>query len=341
MQGLTIIGVDLAKNVFEINGANASGKTLFRKRLKREELAEFFANLPSCTVAMEACGGAHHFGRMLLRLGHEPKMIAAQHVKPFKKTSQKNDRNDAQAIVEAALRPSMNFVAVKPIRNQDLQSLHRVRQQLIDTRVAMVNQIRGLLLEYGIVMDESYSKFKAQIADALEDGSTELTPVVRSLILSMYQLLKQVAAEEESVDLKLKSLAKEDEDCRRLMQVPGVGINSATLFMASIGSPEVFSNGRHVAAWLGLVPRQMSSGETQRNLGITKTGDNQLRAMLINGARSAVLSAVKKQRQSGYDQWILRLVKEKGWNKATVAVANKNTRVMFQMYRNKTEYKVS
>lgn len=341
MNANTIIGIDLAKNIFEITGADASGKNIFKKRLKRGEMAAFFAQFPSSRIAMEACGGAHHWARMLKQQGHSPQLIAAQYVKPFKLTVQKNDRNDAQAIVEAALRPLMKFVAVKTLAQQDLQSLHRVRKQLIDMRVMIVNQIRGLLMEYGITLDEGFAKFKLQLADALEDANTELTPLVRSLAYSQYELVKKLVTEQDLLDKKLENIVADNEDYNRLKEVPGVGINTASMFIASVGDANVFKNGRHVAAWLGLVPRQTSSGEKKRLGCITKAGDSSLRSMLVQGARAALLAALRKQKPDPTSQWAIQLLKEKGWNKATVALANKNARVMFHILKNKVSYKMS
>lgn len=340
MKSLTVVGIDLAKNVFELVGVDSHGKPLFRKRLKRSEMSAFFANIPACRVVMEACGGAHYWGRLFTSQGHRAQLIAAQYVKPFK-LGQKNDRNDAQAIVEAALRPQMRYVAVKPLPAQDLQSLHRVRQQLISTRVMLVNQIRGLLMEYGVVLEESFSKFREQIADVLEDANNELTPLIRDLIIEQNDLLNKVTTKEQVLELKLKTLVSENTDCQRLMQVPGVGINSASLFIASLAKPDNFKNGRHVAAWLGLVPKQSSSGETTRLGRITKAGDGDLRMMLVHGARAAILSAIRKQKTDPHSQWMLRLQKEKGWNKAVVAVANKNARIMYRIFKNKVDYKAS
>jgi transposase len=341
MNGITTVGIDLAKNVFQLHAVDASGKAIWKKRLKREEMASFFAQLPASRVIMEACGGAHHWGRLFSKQGHDVQLIAAQYVKPFKKTVQKNDRNDAEAIVEAALRPSMKYVSVKSLRHQDLQSLHRVRQQLINARVMFVNQVRGLLMEYGIVIEEGFASYKRHIAEALEDANTELTPLVRDLLHSQDQMISKLCKDLAEVDGKLKSLTDEDEDCQRLMRVPGVGINGASLFIASVGNPTVFKNGRHVAAWLGLVPSQFSSGESQRLGRITKAGDCPLRAMLIHGARAHILSVLRKQLPDKRSVWVLKLLKEKGWNKATVAVANKNARIMLNIYKNKTDYKAA
>jgi transposase len=341
MKGFMTVGVDLAKNVFQVHGVDAAGRTVLRKQLRREEMASFFAQLPRCRVAMEACGGSHHWGRKLMKQGHEPLLIAAQFVRPFRKTVQKNDANDAQAITEAALRPSMRYVSVKSVHHQDLQSLHRVRRQLIDARIMFVNQIRGLLMEYGIVMDEGFGKYKEQIAEALENADTELSSVARELLSSQDQVVRRLCEDLTIVEKKLEALMKNNEDCQRLMKVPGVGINGASMFMASVGDPRVFKNGRHVAAWLGLVPRQFSSGETQRSGHITKSGDNPLRAMLVNGARSNIMATVKKQGSDKRSQWILKLVKEKGWNKATIAVANKNARIMLNIYKYKQDYKMA
>jgi transposase len=267
-------------------------------------------------------------------------LIAAQFVKPYKKTKQKNDRVDAQAITEAAQRPEMRYVGVKTIFQQDLQSLHRIRQQLISSRTQISNQIRGLLAEYGVVMDKSIEKFKAQFSAVLEEDS-ELTPVLREASLSLYELFKKIEEEQGKVERQIHNLVRENDDYQRLTKIPGVGPWSASLFLASAGNVGAFKNGRQLAAWAGLVPKQHSSGGQQRLGSITKAGDGPLRTMLVHGARSAILAAIKKQKTDPTSQWILKLHQSKGFNKTAVAVANKNVRVMWHLLKYKEEYRAS
>lgn len=340
MKRITLIAIDLAKEVFEVNGMDELGRTVLRKTLKRLELLEFMANQPKCRVVMEACGGAHHWARVFSKQGHEPQLIAAQFVKPFKNTKQKNDRVDAQAIAEAGSRPNMRYVGVKNLFQQDLQSLHRIRQQLIGNKTQICNQIRGLFAEYGVVMDKGVAKFKSQFPVALEEDS-ELTPAIREAASSMFEVFRRFEEEQVKIEAKIQSLVKESDDYKRLVEVPGVGPWSATLFMASAGNVGAFKNGRQLAAWAGLVPRQRSSGGQEKLGSITKAGDAPLRAMLIHGARSTILAAIRKQKTDPLSQWILRLHKTKGFNKTAVAVANKNVRVMWHLLKYKEDYQAS
>ncbi len=340
MKRITLVGIDLAKEVFELNGVDELGKTVLRKTLKRAELAPFLANFPSCRIVMEACGGAHHWARKFTAQGHHAQLIAAQFVKPFKTTKQKNDRVDAQAIVEAASRPSMRYVGTKNLFQQDLQSLHRIRQQLINNRTQISNQIRGLFAEYGVVMDEGLTKFKSQFPTALEEDS-ELTPIMREAGRSLYELFSKFEEEQSKVEEQIKSLVKDNEDYKRLVEVPGVGPWSASLFLGTAGNVGAFKNGRQLSAWAGLVPRQFSSGGQERLGKITKAGDAPLRVMLIHGARSVILAAIRKQKTDPYSQWILQLHKTKGFNKTAVAVANKNVRVMWHLLKYQEAYRVA
>lgn len=338
MKRVTLLGIDLAKEVFELNGVDEFGVTILRKTLKRNELGLFMANLPPCRVVMEACGGAHFWARKFIIQGHNAQLIAAQFVKPFKKSRQKNDRVDAQAIVEAASRPSMRFVGVKNLFQQDLQSLHRVRQQLIDSRIQVSNQIRGLFAEYGVVMSEGAAKFRVQLPEVLEEDS-ELTPTIREVGRSMYELFKRIEVQREEIEGRIKEIAKQNEGYRRLIEVPGVGPWSASLFLASAGNVGAFKNGRQASAWMGLVPRQCSSGGQERLGRITKAGDGPLRVMMIHGARSVILAALRKQKTDPLSEWVLKLYKAKGFNKAAVAVANKNVRIMWHLLKYEESYR--
>ncbi len=307
-----MIGIDLAKSVFQIHAVDQRGQMVFRKTLKRDEMISFFANFPITKIAMEACGSSQYWGRVLRDMGHEIKIISAQYVKPYKRTRQKNDQVDAEAIAEAAMRPNMRFVSVKNLMQQDIQSLHRVRQLLLESRVQFTNQIRGLFAEYGVVMSKSVTKFFTELPDVLEDAENGLTSVIREIARKQWELIKLLEDEKDNVEEKIKSQVSENEDCQRLLKIPGIGPMGASMFLAKLGDPNIFKNGRHVSAWLGLVPRQKSSGGSSRLQGITKTGDSKLRSVIIHGARSVVLSTIKKQGSDTYSKWILQLYKKKG-----------------------------
>lgn len=338
---ITVLGIDLAKNCFQLHGIDEAGKAVLRKKLNRAELPVFTAQLIPCIIAMEACGGSHYWARKFKSQGHIVKLIAAQHVKPFKKSRQKNDSLDAEAIVEAVQRPTMKFVASKELWQQDIQSMHRVRQHLIDTRTATVNQCRGLLMEYGSIMDEGISNFFSEVPSVLEDGANELTPVMREIVQRLLEMAKGLSEELASLEKQILTISKTQNDYQRLMKVPGVGPIGASMFICSVGDPKVFKNGRHVAAWLGLVPLQCSSGGKEKLLGITKSGDQHLRSTLIHGARSLIVAAIRKQKKDPRSQWILNLYERKGWNVTAVAVANRNCRVMWHLMNYKEDYKMA
>lgn len=341
MKTITLVGIDLAKEVFEIHGVDSVGRTRVKKTVKRRELASFTAQLAPCRIVMESCGGAHYWARLFSLQGHQAQLIAAQNVKPFKKSRQKNDQIDAEAIVEAGSRPRMRYVAVKTLHQQDIQSLHRNRQQLITMRTQVSNQIRGLLMEYGVVISKGVERMKIEFAEIIENAESELTPVVRQLVSTSYELFKDLMKRQVDIEKILKELMKENEDYQRLTGIPGVGPHGASMFIASVGDPNVFKNGRHLAAWIGLVPCQHSSGGKEQLGRITKAGDQHLRAMLIHGARSLLLATIKKQGKDPRSEWILRLHREKGWNKTAVAIANRNVRVMWHLFKYKEEYKAA
>jgi transposase len=333
------LGIDLAKRSFQLHGVDGSGKTVLRKKLERKELGEFIVNLPKCLVLMEACATSHYWGRKFKGMGHEVKLIAAQFVKPFVK-SQKNDRNDAEGIVECGLRPSMRFVAVKESWQQDIQVLHRGRRRAVSAKTAIINQVKGLLLEYGVVVEEKSGKFRIAALEAIEDAENDLTSAMRLLIqenLNEYDfLVNQIAIFEKEI----KKVAQTSEDCQRLLAVPGVGVLGATAFIASVGDAKIFKNGRHVGSWLGLVPKQHSTGGKPKLLSITKRGDPELRALLIHGARASLL-AMRNRKIPPSDhlsKWALELLDKKGWGKASVALANKMARIMWSLMAHKETY---
>ena len=335
---ITTIGIDLAKNVFQVHGMNAHGKTVVRKRLSRAKFLSFFANLPPCLVAMEACGSSNFWARRLKALGHDARLISPQFVKPYVKTN-KNDFNDAEAICEAATRPQMRFVPLKSIEQQDIQAVHRVRQLLVQQRTALVNQARGLLREYGVFIPASISQFRHAIAGVLEDAENELTDLTRQLMADLYQRLLELDRQIADYDRHIAQLSREQSVCQRMEKVEGVGVLTATALMAAVGDAKVFKNGRQMSAWLGLVPRQHSSGEHNRLFGISKRGDTYVRSLLIHGARSVLLRC--KHKTDPKSRWLQRLIERRGFNRACVALANKNARILWALMAHGEDYRLA
>jgi len=325
---VTTIGIDLAKQVFQVHGVDGQGKAVLRKRLSRSELARFMMNLSPCLVGMEACGGANYWSRKFQTFGHEVRLMSPQFVTPYVK-SNKNDANDAAAICEAVTRPTMRFVAPKTVAHQDLQSLHRVRQRLVQARTALVNQIRGLLAEYGITVPRQIGQLRRQLPGILENPMNELTEMGRELFADLSRELAAVDERVDHIDGRLKRLFAGSELCQRLAQVEGIGPLIATAMTAAVSDPRVFRNGRQLAAWLGLVPRQHSSGSRKILLGISKRGDRYLRTLLIHGARSVVARAGTKH--DARSRWIAEIQQRCGTNRACVAVANKNARIIWAL----------
>jgi transposase len=324
---ITTVGLDLAKNVFQIHAVDDRGKTVLRKQLKRDQVALFFANLPRCVVGMEACGGAHHWARKLQSFGHDVRLIAPQFVKPYVK-SNKNDVADAQAICEAVGRPSMRFVAVKTVAQQALLAMHRVRQGFIKARTAQGNQIRGLLGEYGLVMPQGIGNVTKRVPALIEDASNELPGTFRVLIDRLLDHLKALDRQVAELEAQIVAWHRDNEASRRLEEIPGIGPITATALIATIGDAKNFSNGRQVAAWLGLVPRQHSTGGKPTLLGMSKRGDSYLRTLLIHGGRSMILALRRKATPQG---WLYELLKRRNVNVAAVALANKNARIAWAL----------
>lgn len=327
-QELSTVAIDLAKKVFHLVGSDRTGKMLWRKRLSRNALMPFIAQLPPVLIGIEACGGAHYWARRFREHGHEVKLMAPQFVKPYVK-SNKNDMRDAEAIGEAVTRPTMRFVPIKEVEQQDIQALHRIRERLIGDRTALVNEVHGLMHEYGIVIPKGVTKFRQVVVDKLESEKDKLTALSQELF---WQLVEEFVALEErltSYQEKLESLAKTHPECQRLMTIPGLGPITATALVAAVGDVGVFKNGRQFAAWLGLVPKQHSTGGQTHLLGISKRGDSYLRKLLIHGAR-ATLRWVKLK-TDGRSQWIQGLLERRGWNRTAVAVANKNARIVWAL----------
>jgi len=333
---IVTLGIDLAKNIFQLHGVNSAGKVTLRKRLTRTELPEFIATLPVCLIGIEACGSSHYWARKLMSYGHTVKMMSPQFVKPYVK-SNKSDRNDAEAICEAVTRPNMRFVPVKEIKQQDTQSLHRMRSQVIKNRTALCNQIRGLLAEYGIVISKQIQNVRSQLPTILDDKGNELSEFSRELFLDLYNDFVALDKRVSEYDKKLHALFEQSEACKRIEKIPGIGEVTATAIVSAISDAKLFKNGRELSAWLGLVPRQNSSGNKQKLLGISKRGDNYLRALLVHGARSVLYRM--KDKENPKNRWALSLKERRGSNKACVAIANKNARVIWALLSRNEEYK--
>ena len=332
---IKVLGIDLAKNSFQLHGVDKNGHVVLKKKLSRHKLAAFMANLSPCLIGLEACGGAHHWVRTFIQMGHTVRMIAPQFVKPYVK-SNKNDAVDAEAICEAVQRPSMRFVPVKAIEQQDIQSIHRIRSQQVAKRTAQANQIRGLLLEYGIVIPKGIAYIRKAIPNILEDAENTLTSLFRELLGELYDEMVHLDERIDIVEQKLKMICVQNEDCQRLLTIPGIGFLTATALIAAIGDITVFKNGRELAAWLGLVPRQHSTGGKPTLMGISKRGDSYLRTLLIHGGRSVV--RVAHLHEDKRNQWIGEIKQRRGENISNVAVANKNARIAWALLAKKERY---
>ena len=323
-QHLSVVGIDLAKRVFHVAGMDDRGKIVLRKRLTREALLPFIAQLPPVVIGMEACGGAHYWARRFREHGHTVKLIAPQFVKPYVK-SNKNDPADAEAICEAVTRPTMRFVPIKEIEQQDLQALHRARERVVKARTALVNEIRGLLAEYGIVLPQSVTKFRHAFIATLEAEQTKLTPLSTEIFTQLYEEFGALEKRLAYYSAKLEAISAAHPVCQRLETIPGIGPLTATALVAAVSDTSAFKNGRQFAAWLGLVPRQHSTGGKARLLGISKRGDVYLRKLLVHGARATLRwVGLKADRRS---QWLRGLLERRGKNKTAVALANKNARI--------------
>jgi len=332
---ITVVGIDLAKNIFHLHGIDASDNVVIRKKMSRMRLATFMAKLPACRVGIEACGGSHFWARKFIAMGHEVHMMGPQFVKPYVK-SNKNDMVDAEAICEAVQRPTMRFVPGKSVEQQDIQSLHRVRSMAVSHRTAQTNQIRGLLMEYGIVVPQRGANLRKALPWILEDGENELSPMFRDLLTGLRDELVRLDERVAGYDAQIKVLSVQSQACKRLMSIPGVGPMSATALVAAVADVSVFKSGREMAAWLGLVPRQHSTGGRPKLLGISKRGDVYLRKLLVHGARAALRVADKKQDRRS--RWAVELAGRRGHNIAAVALANKNVRTAWALLSKGEEY---
>jgi transposase len=321
---IKVIGLDLAKNVFQVHGVEASGRALLRRQLKRREVCGFFAKLEPVLVGMEACAGAHHWARELAKLGHTVKVMNPRYVKPFVRTN-KNDRADAEAIAEAASRRNVPEVQVKQAWQQDLQSLHRVRSQLMRERVALGNQMRGLLTEYGIVAAKGTTALKRALPQILEDADNGLSGLMRALLNEQLERWRTLEREIAEYQRKLTLAAREHERCAALMEVPGIGVLGATALVAQVNDARALKNGRELAAREGLVPQHSGSGGKERLGHISKRGDSYVRTLFIHGARCVLNHAPRKSDR--LSRWATELMRRRGRNIAAVALANKMARI--------------
>lgn len=324
---ITTIGIDLAKAVFQIHGVDERGKVAVRKQLKRSEMSSYFANLEPCLIGMEACGSAHYWARKLEGYGHTVKLMAPQFVKPYVKTN-KNDMADAEAICEAVSRPNMRYVPAKTVEQQAILSVHRARQGFVKARTAQGNQIRGLLSEFGIVIPQGIRSIMKQMPEILEDGENGLPGTMRNLLERLTENLKEMDRQVAELEKQIGLWHRENEASRRLAEIAGIGPITASAMVATVGNAREFKNGRQLAAWMGLVPRQNSSGGKQNLMGISKRGDTYLRTLLIHGARAVIRFAENKAEP---ESWLRKLMARRNKNVAAVALANKNARIVWAL----------
>ena len=324
---ITTIGIDLAKEVFQIHGVGEHGKIVLRKQLRRNKMTKFFANIEPCLIGMEACGSSHHWARKLSEFGHTIKLMSPQFVKPYVKTN-KHDMADAEAICEAVSRPNMRFVPIKNIEQQAILSVHRARQGLVKARTAQANQMRGLLSEFGIVIPQGIHSIAERVPDILEDAENGLPGTMRHLLRRLNDHLKELSRQVDELELQIKLWHKENEASKKLEAIPGIGPITASAIVATVGNATEYKNGRQLAAWLGLVPKQCSSGGKQLLLGISKRGDTYLRTLLIHGARAVIRFAENKAEP---ESWLRKLITRRNKNIAAVALANKNARIIWAL----------
>lgn len=318
------VGLDLAKQSIQVHAVDCHDTVVMKRSIKRAELLKLFTDRPACLIGMEACAGAHYWARELSRLGHTVRLMAPKHVKPYLQ-GQKNDANDAAAICEAVSRPKMRFVAVKSVAQQDVQALHRMRSQCVEQRTAKVNLIRGLLAEYGVVIAQQVSNLRRALVALLEDAENGLTMSFRALLAGLREDLAYLDQRIAELTQRIEQHVASHEPAQRLMAMPGVGPMTASAFCATVGDATAFANGRQLAAFLGLTPRQHSTGGKPKLLGIHKQGDSYLRGLLVHGARAVQRMAAKKT--DARSTWLNDLGKRRHKNIATVAQANKTARI--------------
>ena len=335
---VSVVGIDLGKNAFHVHGVDGSGHVVLKKQVTRKGLVQLMSQLPRCLVGMEACGGSHDWARRLMAMGHDVRLMGAQFVKPYVK-SNKNDFADAEAICEAVRRPNMRFVPVKGMEQQDVQSIHRARSMAVSHRTAQANQIRGLLAEYGLVLPQGMASLRGRLPEILADADNELTPMFRDLLAGLMDEVRHLDERVAGYDGQIRRLAQASDACQRLMTIPGMGAMTATALVSAVADARAFGNGREMAAWIGLVPRQCSTGGKTRLLGISKRGDVYLRKLLVQGAQAVLRHAEgKPDRRS---RWLCDLVARRGRNVATVALANKNMRTAWALLTRHETYRTA
>lgn len=339
---IVLLGIDLSKAVFQCHGVNAVGQCVYKKKLSKTKLLEFVANLPQCTIVTEACGGAHYFAGKFQEFGHQAKLIAPQYVKPFVK-SNKDDAADAEAIVEAASRPTMHFVPIKEPWQQDLQSIHRVRQRLSRNKTALTNEIRGLLCEYGITIAKGDTALIKKLRELLAGESDEIGPAIKFLTQDLLSELFDIKQKISEYEKKLEQITKDQGSYKRLNSIRGLGLISISALIIALADPGIFKNGRHFSAWLGLVPKHSGTGGKNKNMGISKRGDTYIRSLLVHGARAAIRAVNLKAEKKGVpleplEKWIYKLYQKKGTNKTAVALANKNARIAWALVAHDRQY---
>ncbi len=330
------VGIDLGKTTFHLVALGARSKVLVRKKFSRPQLLAYTANLPSSLIGLEACAGSHCLGAVLREQGHQVQLIPAQFVKPYRK-SNKNDFIDAEAIAEAVTKENMRFVQLKTQEQLDVQAMHRVRDRLVQRRTALINEIRGFLLERGITFAVQPVHLRRNLPAVIEDAEQNLSPRLRWLLDRLWQEWKQIDSDVHVITEEIERISHEDARCRQLRQIPGVGPLVSTAIVAAIGNGAAFRRGRNFAAWVGVVPRQYSTGGKQRLYGISKRGNIYLRRLLIHGAR-AVLFRIKHD-TGGFGQWVHRLAQRAPHNKVVVAIANKLARMAWAVLSSGRNYR--
>jgi transposase len=335
MTEVTTIGLDLAKRVFQVHGADGDGRPVLGKKLRRAKLMPFFADLPPCLIGMEACASAHHWARELQALGHEVRLIPPQYVRPFVKTN-KNDAADAEAICEAVVRPTMRFAAVKSAEQQSVLMLHRARELLVRQRTMAINALRGHCAEFGIVVAQGAPKVEELIAIIEDSDDTRLPSLAREALGALVGQLRSAQGRIKALEARLTAWHRSSEASRRLAAIPGVGVITATALVATIGDAAQFRSGRQLSAWLGLVPRQHSSGGKDRLGRISKHGDGYIRRLLVHGARTVL--RWRRAKPGTGSGWTDRLLARRPTNVVLVAMANKTARVAWALLRHERIY---
>jgi transposase len=334
---IVILGIDLGKNLCSVVGLDEGGAVVLRRTMRRQTVLNFASRLPACVVAMEACCGAHHLGRLLVAQGHTVKLMSPEYVRPYVK-AHKNDDRDAEGIAEAASRPTMRFVELKSQEQLDIQTLHRVRSRLVAARRTLLNQLRAILFERGHAFPPGRRKLELAIDAILADPDYPLGPRIRQLVAETRAEWQALDRRIETLNGEFVALAKADEATRRLVSIPGVGVLNATALVAAIGDGAAFRRGRDLGAWLGLVPRQNSTGGKAKLLGISKRGNTYLRTLFIHGARAAMPSLSKSQSPLG--EWLRGMLARTHRNVVLVALANKLARIAWATLRRERSFDI-